>query len=140
MRSADAVPQCRVASGDDVRRIALELPEAVEDTGGTTTAWRVGAKAFAWERVLRRGERGQLGDDAPDGPALGVRVPDVGMVDALVAARPGVFLVVAGYGVHPMALLHVERASFEDLDESITESWLCRAPKRLIRPFLEGLS
>ena len=125
-----------MADWDDVRRIALDLPEAVEDVSGTTTAWRVGSKAFAWERVLRRGEREQLGDDAPDGPALGVRVPDVGMVDALVAARPGVFLVVAGYGVHPMALLHVERASFEDLDEAVTESWLCRAPKRLTRPFL----
>jgi hypothetical protein len=125
-----------VASWDDVRRIALDLPEAVEDVSGTTTAWRIGNKAFAWERVLRRGEREQLGDDAPDGPALGVRVPAVGIVDALVAARPGVFLVVAGYGVHPMALLHVERASFEDLDEAVTESWLCRAPKRLTRPFL----
>jgi len=68
-----------------------------------------------------------------------VRVPDVGTVDALVAARPGVFLVVAGCGVHPMALLHVERASFEDLDEAVTDSWLCRAPKRLTGPFLEGL-
>ena len=125
-----------MASWDDVRRIALDLPEAVEDVSGTTTAWRVGSKAFAWERVLRRGERASLGDDAPAGPALGVRVPDVGMVDALVAARPRVFLVVAGYGVHPMALLHVERASFEDLDEAVTESWLCRAPKRLTRTFL----
>lgn len=48
-------------------------------------------------------------------------------------------LVVAGYGVYPMALLHVERASLEDLDEAVTESWLCRAPKRLTRPLLEGL-
>jgi hypothetical protein len=128
-----------VASWDDVRSIALDLPEAVEDGGGSTTAWRVGSKAFAWERVLRRGERAQLGSEAPDGPALGVRVPDVEAVDALVTARPGVFLVVAGYGVHPMALLHVERASYEDLDEAITESWLCRAPKRLTRPFLDAL-
>jgi hypothetical protein len=127
-----------VTGWDDVRRIALDLPEAVEDASGRTVAWRVGGKAFAWERLLRRGERETLGDDAPVSPALGVRVADPGVVDGLVAARPGVFFTVAGYGVHPMVLLHVERASFEDLDEAVTESWLCRAPARLRRPFLEA--
>lgn len=125
-----------MASWDDVRRVALDLPEAVEDRTGRTTSWRVGGKAFAWERVLRRGEREHLGDAAPDGPALGVRVPDVDVVDGLVAARPGVFLTVAGYGVHPMVLLHVERAALEDVDEAVTESWLCWAPKRLVTAFL----
>lgn len=128
-----------MAGWDDVRRLALDLPEAVEDTGGRTTAWRVGGKAFAWERLLRRGEREALDAEAPAGPALGVRVPEAGAVDALVAARPGVFFTVAGYGVHPMVLLNVERASFEDLDEALTESWLCRAPKRLREPFLAAL-
>jgi hypothetical protein len=127
-----------MASWDDVRRIALDLPEAVEDASGTTTAWRVSGKPFAWERVLRRGERAQLGAAAPDGPALGLRVPEPSAVDALVAARPGVFFTVAGYGVHPMVLLHVERASFEDLDEAITDAWLCRAPRRLTRAFLDA--
>ncbi len=127
-----------MAGWDDVRRIALDLPKAVEDGSGRTTAWRVGGKAFAWERVLRRGEREALADAAPDGPALGVRVPEPGVVEGLVAARPGVFFTVAGYGVHPMVLLHVEHASFEDLDEAVTESWLCRAPKRLVSAFLAG--
>ena len=126
-----------MASWDDVRRLALALPGAVEDASGRTTAWRVGGRAFAWERLLRRGEREQLGTAAPDGPALGVRVPDAGAVDGLVAARPGVFFTVAGYGVHPMVLLHVERAGFDDLDEAITDAWLSRAPRRLTRPFLD---
>jgi predicted aldo/keto reductase-like oxidoreductase len=60
------------------------------------------------------------------------------VVEALVAARPGVFFTVAGYGVHPMVLIHVERADFDDLDEAITEAWLSRAPKRLARQLLEG--
>ena len=128
-----------MATWDDVRRVALDLPGAVEDTSGSTTSWRVSGKAFGWERVLRRGERAQLGAAAPDGPALGLRVADPSSVDALVAARPGVFFTVAGYGVHPMVLLHVERASFEDLDEALTDAWLCRAPRRLTRPFLDAL-
>ena len=129
-----------MATWDDVRRIALDLPGSVEDTSGSTTAWRVGGKAFAWERVLRRGERAQLGAAAPDGPALGLRVADPSAVDALVAARPGVFFSVAGFGVLPMVLLHVERASYEDVDEALTDAWLCRAPRRLTGPFLEALA
>jgi hypothetical protein len=125
-----------VATWEDVRLIALDLPEAVEDTSCNTVAWRIGTKAFAWERFLRRSEREQLGELAPEGPALGVRVADPGVVASMVAARPTVYLAVAGYGVHPMALLHVENASFDDLDEAITEGWLERAPRRLTRPFL----
>lgn len=126
-----------MASWDDVRRIALDLPGVVEEDSGRTTSWRVGAKAFAWERLLRRGERAELGVDAPLGPALGLRTADADVVHALVAARPDLHLTVAGYGVHAMVLLHVERASFEDLDEALTEAWLCRAPKRL-RAALDG--
>ena len=120
-----------MATWDDVRQIALDLPEAVEDRSGRTTAWRVGGKAFAWERLLRRGERELLGDAAPDGPALGLRTAEPEAVDALVATRPGVFFTVAGYGVHPMVLVHVERATFDDLDEAVTDAWLARAPRRL---------
>ena len=125
-----------MATWEDVRRIALDLPGAVEDDSGTTRAWRVGSKAFAWERVLRRGERAAL-TDPPDGPALGLRTADVEAVDGLVTARPGVFFTVAGYGVHPMVLVHVERAAFEDLDEAVTDAWLARAPKRLRAGFLQ---
>ncbi len=120
-----------MAGWDDVRRIALGLPGAVEEDNGRTRSWRVGARAFAWERLLRRGEREVLGDGAPPGPALGLRTADPGVVDALVTARPGVFFTVAGYGLHPMVLVHVERASVEDLDEALTDAWWCRAPRRL---------
>lgn len=127
-----------MATWDDVRSIALELPGAVEDRGGATIAWRVGGKAFAWERVLRKGERELLGTRAPEGPALGLRTADSEAVDALVAAQPEVFFTVAGYGIHPMVLLDVERATYEDLDESITDAWTARASKRAVREFLAG--
>jgi hypothetical protein len=120
-----------MASWDDVRRIALDLPGVVEEDNGRTRSWRVSGKAFAWERVLRRGEREALGNRAPEGPALGLRTADPDVVQALVATQPHVFFVVAGYGVHPMVLVDVAAASFDDLDEAITEAWLCRAPRRL---------
>ncbi|MCW2778484.1 MAG: hypothetical protein JWN17_2209 [Frankiales bacterium] len=127
-----------MATWDDVRRVARDLPGTVEQVDDRSTSWRVGPKAYAWERHLRRGEREALGEDAPDGPALGLRTADPGVVDALTSSRPDVFFAVAGYGVHPMVLLYAERASFEDLDEALTEAWLCRAPKRLREEFLSG--
>jgi hypothetical protein len=127
-----------MATWEDVRRIALELPGVVEEDNGRTRSWRVGAKAFAWERLLRRGEREVLGGRAPQGPALGLRTADPDVVDALVAAQPTVYFTVAGYGVHPMVLLDVEAASAEDLEEALTEAWLCRAPRRLREELLGG--
>ncbi len=127
-----------MASWDDVRRIALDLPGVVEEDNGRTRSWRVGAKAFAWERLLRRGERELLGSRAPQGPALGLRTADPSVAGALVALQPDVYFTVAGYGVHPMVLLHVEAASVEDLDEALPEAWLCRAPRRLREELLGG--
>ncbi|MEE3921656.1 hypothetical protein V2I01_35535 [Micromonospora sp. BRA006-A] len=68
-----------MATWDDVRRIALALPETTErPTYDQAPAWRVRDKSFVWERPLRRGELEPLGDTAPDGPILGARVPDLG--------------------------------------------------------------
>ncbi len=127
-----------MASWDDVRRIAVDLPGVVEEDGGRTRSWRVGGKAFAWERVLRRGERELLGDRAPAGPALGLRTADPAVVDALLMAQPHVYFTVAGYGVHPMVLADVEAASVDELDDALTEAWLCRAPRKLRDQLLGG--
>ncbi len=127
-----------MAGWDDVRRIALDLPGVVEEDSGRTRSWRVGGKALAWERVLRRGERELLGDRAPEGPALGLRTADPSVVDALVTTQPALYFTVAGYGVHPMVLLRVDAASIEDLDEALTEAWLSRAPRRLREELLGG--
>ena len=116
----------------------MDLPGVAEDASGPTTAWRVGSRAFAWERVLRRGEVERLGAAAPDGPALGLRVPDVGVRAAWLAEHPDVFFLVPAYEGSPMVLVRVEAAPFDVLDEALTESWLCRAPKRLARAFLAG--
>lgn len=45
-----------MASWDEVRRIALALPEAEEGTAYGKAAWRLRGKLFVWERPLRRKE------------------------------------------------------------------------------------
>jgi hypothetical protein len=73
-----------MATRDDVRQLALALPQTVEGSSreGFLT-WSVKSKAFAWERPLRRGDLEALGDAAPQGPALAARVPDLGAKEAL---------------------------------------------------------
>src|SRR3954454_24726564 len=77
-----------VASFDDVRRIALALPETAEAISRENRHWRVKDKNFVWERPLRRSDLDALGDAAPDGPILGVRVEHLGAKEALLADDP----------------------------------------------------
>lgn len=128
-----------MATWSDVRRLALDLPGVVEDASGTTTAWRVGSRAFAWERHLRRGELELLGEPAPQQPALGLRVADPGARAAWLQEHPRVFFLVPHYEPHPMVLVRVEVAPFEVLDDALTEAWLSRAPQRLARAFLAAV-
>jgi hypothetical protein len=63
-----------MATWDDVRRIALALPEAVEPQSRDGLAqWRVRNKLFAWERPLRRSDIQALGRRVPEGPILAAR-------------------------------------------------------------------
>ena len=68
-----------MASWDDVRRIALALPETSERPAHGNTAWRVRDKVFVWERPLRPADLRALGGTAPAGPILGVRVEHLGL-------------------------------------------------------------
>ena len=75
-----------MATWDDVRRLALALPQTAEGSSreGVLT-WSVKSKTSAWERPLRRGDLEALGDAAPQGPVLAARVPDLGAKEALLA-------------------------------------------------------
>ncbi|MGQ5261622.1 MmcQ/YjbR family DNA-binding protein [Micromonospora sp. ZYX-F-536] len=121
-----------MASWDDVRRIALALPETSERASyDGLPAWRVRDKPFVWERPLRRADLAALGAAAPDGPLLGVRVPDLGVMEALLADDPSVYLTTPHFDGYPAVLVRLDRISLPELTEVITEGWYARAPKRL---------
>jgi hypothetical protein len=80
-----------VASWDDVRRIALALPETNERPQWGNASWRVRDKGFVWERPLRNSDLRALGDAAPTGPILGARVEHLGAKEALLAEDPDVY-------------------------------------------------
>ena len=126
-----------MATWDDVRRIALALPEATESTSRGTAAWRVRDKHFVWERPLRGTDRKALGDAAPDGPILGVRVEHLGVKEALLNSDPQVFFTTPHFDGYPAVLVLLERVALDELEELIVEAWLDRAPKRLAAAYLE---
>jgi hypothetical protein len=126
-----------MATWDDVRRIALELPETSEVTSRDLRHWRVKDKHFVWERPLRRADLEALGDDAPDGPILGARVEHLVAKEALLADDPSVFFTTPHFDGFPAVLVQLDRIGLEDLREVIVEAWLVRAPKRLAKEYVE---
>ena len=120
-----------MATWDDVARIAAGLPEL---EAVRPREWRVRKKLVAWERPLRKADLAALGAAAPEGPILGVRTPDVGVKEALLADDPDVFFTTPHFDGYPAVLLRVDGASVEDLEEVIVEGWLTQAPKSVFRP------
>jgi hypothetical protein len=126
-----------VATWDDVRRIAMALPEATERVSRDMRQWRVNDKLFVWERPLRRPDLEALGDAAPHGPILGARVEHLGAKEALLADDADVFFTTPHFDGYPAILVRLDRIGADDLDEVIVEAWLARAPKRLAKEWLD---
>jgi hypothetical protein len=127
-----------VATWDDVRRIALALPETSEAISRELAMWRVRDKGFVWERPLRHSDLRALGDAAPNGPILGARVEHLGAKEALLADDPDVFFTTPHFDGYPAVLVRLDKIALEDLDEVIVEAWLARAPKRLAQRYIES--
>ena len=127
-----------MASFDDVRRIALGLPETSERPQWGNASWRVRNKPFVWERPLRPADLRALGDAAPDGPILGVRVEHLIAKEALLADDPGVYFTTPHFDGYPAVLVRLAEITLEELEEVIAEAWLCQAPKRLGREYMES--
>lgn len=127
----------RMATWDDVRRLALALPETHERVARGNVQWRVKEKLFVWERPLRNSDRVALGDAAPDGPILGARVEHLGAKEALLADDPAVFFTTPHFDGYPAILVRLEQIAADELAELVVDAWLARAPKRLADAYLE---
>jgi hypothetical protein len=127
-----------VATWDDVRRLALALPETAERAShGGAPSWTVKGKGFVWDRPLRRGDREALGAAAPEGPVLGATVPDLGAKEALISAEPDVYFTTPHFDGYAAVLVRLDRIGVDELEELVVEAWLARAPKRLAKEFTQ---
>jgi hypothetical protein len=125
-----------MATWDDVRRIALELPETTEDLSRGLAFWRVRDKLFVWERPLRQSDLSALGEAAPTGAILGARVEHLIAKEALIADDPQVYFTTPHFDGYPAVLVRLEEIAADELKELIVEAWLARAPKRLAKEYV----
>jgi hypothetical protein len=109
-----------MVSEDDVRRVALSLPETMEKTSYGTPGFRVKDRLFA--RLRDEGD-------------LLVWCADEGEKRALIDSEPAKFFTTAHYDGHPSVLVRLEAIDAAELGELLTESWLVRAPRRLAESF-----
>ena len=125
-----------MASWDDVRRVALSLPETREDLRRGLMFWVVRDKLFVWERPLRQSDLRVLGHAAPDGPILGARVEHLVAKEALIADAPDVYFTIPHFDGYPAVLVLLEQIAPQELQELVVEAWLARAPKRLAKAYV----
>src|SRR3954451_18461469 len=114
------------------------VPEPGERVSRDLRQWRVKDKLFVWERPLRRADREALGDAAPAGPILGVRVEHLGAKEALLASDPDVFFTTPHFDGYAAVLVRLERIDLGELEDVIVEAWLSRAPKRLAQAYVDA--
>jgi hypothetical protein len=117
-----------MADADDVRRLALSLPEVVEiDSDGFD--FRVAGKGFIWSYPERTPGRPRV--IRTDIAVL--YVGDEGEKQALVLGEPDLFFTTPGYDGLPLVMLRLAAVSVERLTELITDAWRMRAPEQLER-------
>ncbi len=107
-----------MATEDDVRRIALGLPEVIEKTSYNTPGFRVKDKLFL--RIRAEAEGG-----------LVVFTESLEEKEVLLASDPEVFFTTPHYDGHASVLVHLDAIGLDELTEVITDSWLVRAPARV---------
>jgi hypothetical protein len=115
-------------SPDDVRRIALALPSAVQD-GDKLRYLVAGGKAFAWtwkQRVEpRRARVEQLG-------VWAVRVTGEEEKAALIAADSAIFFSEPHYDGYPAVLVRLDAIDEDELGELLADAWRAAAPRKLL--------
>lgn len=129
-----------MVSWQDVRRVALSLPETSEGQHFQSTAWKVKGKAFVWVRPLNGSDIRQLkelGREVPQGEIMGARVENGLAREVLIENEPDVFFTIPHLDNYPATLVRLDAISPDLLYETIVEAWLDQAPDQLAQQFLE---
>ena len=116
-----------MAGEDDVREIALALPEVTEEQWYGTPGYKVSGKGFLRLRTEAEG-------------GLVVFVPDLGEKEALLTADPEAYYTSPHYDGYAAILVNLAAADLDELRELIVESWRIKAPARLRKSFDAGSS
>jgi hypothetical protein len=113
---------------DDLRRLALALPEAYEDSHRGKPAFRVKARIFAM--LSQPGGQGFLGLDARDAAVMKLEREDQ---LNMAAAWPGAVTPTETYGHHGWTYVRLGALDAAALATLVRLAWTHVAPKRLSR-------
>ena len=111
-----------MATEDDVRDIALSLPQVSEEHWYGTPGYKVAGKGFLRLRTEAEG-------------GLVVFVPDLGEKEALLAANSEAYYTTPHYDGYPAILVNLAAVDLNELRELILESWRIKAPVKLRKAF-----
>ena len=123
-----------MATQEDVRRIALTLPEAFQEPTGFAfaVANKGKRKGFAWvwmERIVLKKPR------VPNPDVIALRVSDEAEKQMLIAADSEKFFTEPHYNGFPAILVRLPAIEADELAELITDAWRCLAPQPLVDEF-----
>lgn len=121
---------------DDLRRLAMAMPEVIEKAAWGMATWRVDGRMFVWERPLRAKELAELGDNAPEGLIAGVRTEDLSEKEALLSSDPTVFFTTTHFDGHPAVLVRLDAVDADRLKQIVEDAWLARASKKTAEAYL----
>ncbi len=115
-----------MADADDVRRLALALPDVAEiESDGFD--FRVGGKGFIWSYPERKpGEPRVIRTDIAV-----LFVGDEAEKQALLLGEPGIFFTTPGYDGWPLVMLRLAEVDVGRLEELMIDTWRMRAPDAL---------
>jgi hypothetical protein len=122
-----------VATQDDVRRIALALPETALDPD--SFSFNVGGKAFVWawrERLEPKKAR------VPSSEVVAIRIAHDSEKEALIDMDPEVFFTEAHYNGYPAILVRLDAVDLGLLEKLLRDAWRIRAPRQLLREVEAG--
>jgi hypothetical protein len=115
-----------MADADDVRRLALALPQ-VEEIDSDGFDFRIGGKGFVWSYPERR--PGRPREIRTDIAVL--YVGDEAEKQALLLGEPGIFFTTPGYDGWPLVMLRLAEVDAGRLEELVTDAWRMRAPAEI---------
>ena len=126
-----------MADQDDVRRIALSLPETseAEDHFAFSVCNKGKQKGFVWawnERIHPKKPR------VPRADVIAIRVANAFDKESLLSLDEEKFFTEPHYNGFPAVLVRLPAVDVNELRDLLVDAWRCQAPKALVEAFRRG--
>ena len=123
----------------DVRLVALSLPETTEDANifAFSVINKGKSKGITWvwlERIHPKKAR------VPNPSVIAVTVADLNEKSLLIGANLGKYFTEPHYNGYPAVLVRLDAVSLDEVRSLIVNAWCCQAPATLVEKFKAGTS